>query len=244
MHVDLRFVGHELNAKVWFTRFNWWTYIRSIFALGYLNSLLRERDIFRGELEVSWITLWKDFPYSFKREVTMNTFLIEVPGRLPGVRWDETSQSTNANKASPDPRQSKQQPQFPSSPSDLACLTFLLSINHHMPVALSLLAMCGLLPHNNSFLFYRGVGNSKLPGMSQGPSPPAHKQVPQTREDESRGMGGGLGGRTAVGRGEGKWGAELGRWKTGRWREEDEGFVESLGLGEYASGLLGGMWNP
>lgn len=44
-----------------------------------------------------------------------------------------------------------------------------------MPVALSLLAMCGLLPHNSSFLFYRGVGNSKLPGMSQGPSLPTSR---------------------------------------------------------------------
>lgn len=42
-------------------------------------------------------------------------------------------------------------------------------------MALSWLAMCGLLPHNNLFFFYRGVGNSKLPGMSQGPSLPTNR---------------------------------------------------------------------
>lgn len=31
----------------------------------------------------------------------MNTFLIKVPGQLPRVRWDETSQSIKANKANP-----------------------------------------------------------------------------------------------------------------------------------------------
>jgi len=54
-------------------------------------------------------------------------------------------------------------------------------------MALSLLAMRGLLPHDNSFFFYRSAGNSKLPGTSQRPSLPT-KQVPQTREGGSRNM--------------------------------------------------------
>lgn len=74
--------------------------MRSIFALGYLNSLLRKRDIFsrgfRGELNNS---LERFSLFSFKRELTMNTFLIKVPSQLPRVRWDETSQSIKANKA-------------------------------------------------------------------------------------------------------------------------------------------------
>lgn len=162
----------------------------------------------------------------------MSTFLIKVPGQLPEVRWDETNQSTNANKANPNPRQSMQQSHFPSSLSDLACLTFLLSFSYHMPVALSLLAMGGLLPTIIHSAFIEGLAEAGyLPCLK------VHVCL-QTSATDQRGWEQrpkeDWGGRTATCGGERKWGTELRRWKTRRWREENEGVVENLGL-------LGGM---